>query len=182
MQQTYALSPIPRRTQATVWTRDEDVAHSMQRLAIGHKHGREAKHQVAGTIAFYAHMFQETSHMSWAKVQELALSFEPVLRRKWPAYLEEISGLAAGAGVELADIIAVNVRTEIAFGLFSDGCTALSWRTGSASFLAQNWDWMEEQKAHLIVLEIEQHGKPTIKMVTEAGLIGKIGLNSAGVG
>lgn len=74
------------------------------------------------------------------------------------------------------------MRTEIAFGLFSDGCTALAWRTDDASFLAQNWDWQEEQKQNLILLTIEQANKPTIKMVTEAGLIGKIGLNSAGVG
>lgn len=74
------------------------------------------------------------------------------------------------------------MRTEITFGLFSDGCTALSWKTQHASFLAQNWDWMEKQKENLIALTIEQQSKPTIKMVTEAGLIGKIGLNSAGVG
>ena len=91
-------------------------------------------------------------------------------------------GVADGAGVELSDIIACNVRTEIAFGLFSDGCTALSWRTDSASWLAQNWDWQEAQKKNLIVLTIDQQPKPTIKMVTEAGIIGKIGLNSAGVG
>lgn len=82
----------------------------------------------------------------------------------------------------ISDIIACNVRTEIAFGCFNDGCTALSWRTDDASFLAQNWDWMEAQKANLILLHIEQEGKPSIKMVTEAGLIGKIGFNSAGVG
>ncbi len=40
----------------------------------------------------------------------------------------------------------------------------------------------EAQKQNLIVLTIDQSNKPTIKMVTEAGLIGKIGLNSAGVG
>lgn len=82
----------------------------------------------------------------------------------------------------MADILAINVRTEITFGLFSDGCTALSWRTDQASYLAQNWDWMEAQRSQLIQLTIEQPGKPTIKMITEAGLIGKIGLNSAGVG
>lgn len=41
---------------------------------------------------------------------------------------------------------------------------------------------MEAQRSQLIQLTIEQPGKPTIKMITEAGLIGKIGLNSAGVG
>jgi isopenicillin-N N-acyltransferase-like protein len=131
------------------------------------------------------------------------MSFEPTIRKNWPKYLEEmqgedyrcnyylvcgqltdmlISGIAEGAEVQIADIIAINVRTEITFGLFSDGCTALSWRTDSASYLAQNWDWMDAQAQNLIQLTIVQPGKPVIKMITEAGLIGKIGLNSAGVG
>jgi isopenicillin-N N-acyltransferase-like protein len=43
---------------------------------------------------------------------------------------------------------------------------------------------MSAQKENLIALTIHQQAcnKPTIKMITEAGLIGKIGLNSAGVG
>jgi len=55
-------------------------------------------------------------------------------------------GLADGAGVLLADILALNVRTEIAFGLDnrasvpSDGCTALSYHSSKAGLLAQNWD------------------------------------------
>ncbi|KAK1818359.1 hypothetical protein LTR12_007273 [Friedmanniomyces endolithicus] len=149
---------------------------------IGLKHGREAKLQISRSIAFYADLFEETAKMDWPKVQDLAMTFEAVMRRKWPAYLEEISGISEGAGVSLSDIIAINVRTEIAFGMFSDGCTALGWKTRDGSFLAQNWDWMEAQKENLIILTIEQQNNPTIKMVTEAGLIGKIGLNSAGVG
>lgn len=41
---------------------------------------------------------------------------------------------------------------------------------------------MTEQKENLVALEIKQQGLPTIKMVTEAGMVGKIGLNSSGVG
>lgn len=121
--------------------------------------------------------------------------------RKKPQLTEHSthSGIATGASVSLSDIIAINVRTEITFGLFSeaastdkdkldkspsDGCTALSWLTPDSSFLAQNWDWMGAQRENLIALTISQPNtsKPTIKMITEAGLIGKIGLNSAGVG
>jgi isopenicillin-N N-acyltransferase-like protein len=43
-------------------------------------------------------------------------------------------------------------------------------------------DWQEEQQENLINLSIRQEHKPTIDMVTEAGIIGKIGLNSKGVG
>ncbi|KAL8677693.1 MAG: hypothetical protein Q9224_001629 [Gallowayella concinna] len=66
--------------------------------------------------------------------------------------------------------------------MFSDGCTALSWKDGNTSLLAQNWDWQEEQKNNLVRLRIKQNGKPNIDMITEAGIIGKIGLNSARVG
>lgn len=96
-----------------------------------------------------------------------------------------MSGIAIGANVELADIIAINVRTEITFGLFSDGCTALSWKTReSKSWLAQNWDWNPRQKENLVLLSISRPSTslPHIKMITEAGIIGKIGLNSAGLG
>ena len=63
-----------------------------------------------------------------------------------------------------------------------DGCTVIYWNNGSSTYLAQNWDWQEEQQENLINLSITQKGIPTITMVTEAGIIGKIGLNSAGVG
>jgi isopenicillin-N N-acyltransferase like protein len=41
---------------------------------------------------------------------------------------------------------------------------------------------MESQKQNLIITKITQEGKPTIIQVTEAGIIGKIGFNSNGVG
>ncbi|KAL8841482.1 MAG: hypothetical protein Q9170_000945 [Blastenia crenularia] len=93
-----------------------------------------------------------------------------------------MQGLATGAGVPFLSILALNVRTEIAFGMFSDGCTAFSWKHGDTSILAQNWDWRQEQKENLIRLRIDRTDQPSIDMITEAGIIGKIGLNSAGVG
>jgi isopenicillin-N N-acyltransferase-like protein len=41
---------------------------------------------------------------------------------------------------------------------------------------------MEAQKENLIITKIRQAGKPTIVQVTEAGILGKIGFNSNGVG
>ena len=115
-------------------------------------------------------------------MQEVAKQFEPYLQKSWPAYLEEIRGLADGAGVEYETVLALNVRTEIGFGMLNDGCTAFAWKTRSDSFIAQNWDWESQQKGNIVVVKIEQQGKPTIHMMTEAGIIGKIGMNSAGLG
>lgn len=150
---------------------------------VGQQHGQGASNLIAGTIAFYESLFIENSGLDWQGVTRVASEFEPVIRRKWPAYYEEMRGVAEGSGKTVLDIIAINVRTEINFGLATDGCTAMSWHTPNGeSWLAQNWDWKTAQKVNIILLHIIQPGKPEIKMVTEAGLIGKIGLNSAGVG
>ncbi|KAL8927492.1 MAG: hypothetical protein Q9208_002297 [Pyrenodesmia sp. 3 TL-2023] len=83
---------------------------------------------------------------------------------------------------DFSAILALNVRTEIAFGMSSESCTALSWKSKETSILAQNWDWQEEQEDNLIHLRLERNDEPDIEMITEAGIIGKIDLNSAGVG
>lgn len=41
---------------------------------------------------------------------------------------------------------------------------------------------MEEQKQNLVILDITRNDGPRIKMITEAGIIGKIGFNEFGVG
>lgn len=129
-------------------------------------------------------MFKENTNLDWPSVELTALKFVPMLQAKVPDYYKEMHGVVDGSGINLASIIALNVRTEITYGLMKDdGCTMLAWKTSSTSFLAQNWDWRVEQKENLVVLSILKGGDyPRIKMVTEAGIIGKIGLNSEGVG
>lgn len=109
-----------------------------------------------------------------------------------------MTGIAEGSERDLLDIVAMNVRSEIVFGQFSDGCTSLFCRDENYTYMGQNWDvsiimllfrallltrwqWMEEQGANIVNVKIIQNGKPKINMVTEAGIIGKIGLNSCGV-
>lgn len=52
----------------------------------------------------------------------------------------------------------------------------------TVAIITDQRQWMEAQKENLILMTIRQPGFPTIKMVTEAGIIGKIGMNSLGVG
>jgi len=120
--------------------------------------------------------------MEWDQVTAFAEKYQPYLEQNWPQYVAEMRGVAAGAGVPYNDILALNVRTEIAFGTFNDGCTSLSWLGEKTSLLAQNWDWNVEQGENLICLKIRPEKGPNVDMITEAGIIGKIGLNGKGVG
>ncbi|RJE21610.1 Acyl-CoA 6-aminopenicillanic-acid-acyltransferase [Aspergillus sclerotialis] len=121
--------------------------------------------------------------MSWASVLALANEFQATLAKLTPDIYEEMQGIAEGAGFGILDIVALNCRSEIALGRFSDGCTSISWKKNENSrVLAQNWDWTRMVGENLAAVSIEKAGKPRIYMVTEAGIVGKIGFNTAGVG
>ncbi|KAJ5862707.1 hypothetical protein N7455_006775 [Penicillium solitum] len=134
-------------------------------------------------ISIYDFMFQNTSKLAWKDVREVATEFQPTLQNLTPHLFTEMEGIAEGAGLDVLDIIALNCRSEIALGRFSDGCTTLSWKKSETTrVLSQNWDWTKTVKKNLAMVSIEQVGKPTIYMITEAGIVGKIGFNTNGVG
>lgn len=120
--------------------------------------------------------------LTWPEACKFAEQFVPMLEKSYPSYIEEMKGLAEGARVDFPSILALNTRTEIGYGMATDGCTAFAWKTDDASFIAQNWDWEEEQSPNVVSLRISKPGVPRIMMITEAGIIGKIGLNTSGVG
>ena len=116
-------------------------------------------------------MFQHTSNLAWKDVREVAAEFQSTLQNLTPHLLTEMEGIAEGAGLDVLDIIALNCRSEIALGLFSDGCTSLCWKKGETTrVLSQNWDWKATVKKNLALVSIEQVGKPTIYMVAEVSI------------
>ncbi|KAI0596918.1 acyl-coenzyme A:6-aminopenicillanic acid acyl-transferase-domain-containing protein [Biscogniauxia sp. FL1348] len=163
---------------------------------IGLAHGTQARSQIDSSIRFYASLFRKSYAMYWVDVAREAGWYVAPLERLAPRYLAEVRGVAVGAGVTFLDVLALNVRTEIALRLFtsststsarppSDGCTSLGWLADDGtSFLGQNWDWQAEQAPNLIVCHVSQPGTgiPDFVMVTEAGIVGKIGFNARGVG
>ncbi|KAE8420055.1 putative acyl-CoA:6-aminopenicillanic-acid-acyltransferase [Aspergillus pseudocaelatus] len=150
---------------------------------IGLKHGRRLQNQIKDQLEIYREMFDYTSKMQWPAVRMLAEEFRSTLEQSMPDIYVEMQGIAEGAGVDLLDIVALNCRSEISLGKFSDGCTTLSWKKSDhVRVLSQNWDWTTSVGKNMAMVRIERHGKPVIHMVTEAGLVGKIGFNSAGVG
>ncbi|EEP77811.1 predicted protein [Uncinocarpus reesii 1704] len=107
---------------------------------IGLQHGEQARTEIHGSMEFYKGLFKRDCSMNWEEVCKTAVKFVPLLEASFPEYLQEINGIAQGAGVGVDSILALNVRTELAYGMFNDGCTAFSWKSDAGSFLAQNWD------------------------------------------
>ena len=92
----------------------------------------------------------------------------------WPQYLEEMRGIAEGAGVAFADILAINTRTEVMFAAkAAHAGTARAAarvqrvrRAAEASadgrtLMGQNWDWLLHSADTCVLLEARQEGAPT---------------------
>ena len=83
--------------------------------------------------------------------------------------------MAAGAGVPLKALLALNARTEVMAGVGPTECSVV----GAGGLLAQNWDWHPESAT---VIQIVEHDQGWFVTLTEAGILAKIGLNDAGLG
>lgn len=156
---------------------------------IGKQHGEQGKEEVIQSLETYEKLFQGYQHISWSEAKERALAHLKAIEAYDPQMVEEMEGIAEGAGVDFEDILALNARSEIALAgykgaAFSDGCTAIAVMppVTSDTIIGQNWDWKGTQQKSLLLLDIQRESKPDITMVTEGGIIGKIGFNSAGVG
>ena len=145
----------------------------------GRQHGEQLVEKIADTIAFYRSIFE----MPDAEIMQHAKYFRETIQAFNPDYIEEIDGIALGAHVDALWVVALNARSEILShqpGGFATECTALYF--SEHSILGQNWDWGKALESLTVLLKIVRPDGHVIKMLTEPGIIGKIGMNSSGLG
>ncbi|NLK95998.1 MAG: acyl-CoA--6-aminopenicillanic acid acyl-transferase [Clostridiales bacterium] len=156
---------------------------------IGFQYGSKAKKYIDVTINVYKNMFMEFSNINWETAKKIALKFEKDILDFNPEFLQEIRGIADGSGYEYEEILALNVRSELVFQgthLTSDGCTSLvatsDTTNNKKTYIGQNWDWKVKILGGVVLLKVKKDGKPALATMTEAGIVGKIGMNANGIG
>lgn len=153
----------------------------------GLQFGRQEQRRVQQSIRAYQGIFRLLHGLRQNDIYALAEQFLPVIATHTPALLEEMRGIAEGAGCDLREIIAINARTELMYGVKSMAeCTALGIQSAISSDghvrLAQNWDWHAAQAGSVVLWDIRPSEGQRIVTLTEAGIVGKIGMNAAGLG
>jgi isopenicillin-N N-acyltransferase like protein len=168
-------------------------------LERGKQYGAEAADLIAAALGYYRESFARQARLGWADAVEHTRPWQRLIERDFPELLEEMAGVAEGAGVTLADVVALNCRGEIIYDNWFatvdgpkqsvhqevDGCTSFSLTDGAAGdghvYAGQNWDWRHGIRDMVVVLRVVQPPKPTLIMQLEAGQIGRHGANSDGL-
>ncbi len=142
---------------------------------IGFNHGKILTERILQTIDFYKKIFKGDEKT----IFKAAKYYKSKISEFNNAYCEEIEAIAEGAEVNPLWIYALNSRTEILTMVLNE-CTAAYFR--GSSILGQTWDWAEELEDLAVLMKIRYPNNHSILMMTEPGIIGKIGFNSYGVG
>lgn len=157
----------------------------------GLQHGAALRDRIAHNVAVYFQRFQREGRLSRDEALAMAARYGEAIATQSPAYFAGVQGVAAGSGLELGEVLALNVRYEILYYRFTanamagDGCTSFAVLPGVSAnghlLMGQNWDWIPEVQG-AVLHTVEPDGLQTVSF-SEAGIVGgKIGLNSAGLG
>jgi isopenicillin-N N-acyltransferase-like protein len=149
--------------------------------------GRAVAGPVANTVAVYTRLFAEDMGLDGAETARLGHEVAVRLSATRPDLVDEIEGIAGGSGQEPDVLFAVNARTELLAGgaraSGGDGeCSTVARvaPNGGHSLLAQNWDFHPDLAGSRLVWIVERAGG-WFATFTEAGIVAKTGLNSAGL-
>lgn len=105
-----------------------------------------------------------------------------------PYFVEEMEGIARGAGIPFSDILMLNVRDELIVAhkpLLSEGCTSFgcsgSVTASGQPLFGQTKDTGGISKDLFVVLNMRQRGRPDLLQMPYAGELGVFGLSSSGM-
>jgi isopenicillin-N N-acyltransferase-like protein len=158
----------------------------------GRQYGQQARDRVHRSISAYRTVFQHYATWDWPTVLAEARRFHEPIRAFGTDYYEELLGIAEGAGVDVDEVIAINVRTEVMFAAKARAsgaslprvgeCSSFAMVGGGGTMVGQNWDWLPHAFDTTVVLEVDPASGPRFVTVVEAGLLAKTGFNAAGLG
>ena len=175
-----------------------DLAGSPREMGIAH--GRALRDLIREFVAEAAPLHQANNallRVGRNALDGFCLRNLGHLEKHSPDLVDEMRGIAEGAGVPFADILFLNSFLELedlrAPGLGARilpdslwGCTTFNVRPEASAdgraYIGQNYDMERAYEKYLCLLRLRPENGPEALAVSFAGILGLCGLNSAGVG
>jgi isopenicillin-N N-acyltransferase-like protein len=147
--------------------------------ARGSAYGSRYRERIRATWRYYAEAVFTASKLTSAQIMTRALRVRDVIGDFKQDFCAEIDAIADAAGLTRWEVYALNARTEILNAQVGE-CTAVY--LPDSRVLGQTWDWLETLEDLMALTHYTYPSGQRILTLAEPGQLGKIGLNSAGLG
>lgn len=162
-------------------TRYPEITVSGSPRELGRQIGEAAREWIRGFCAVAMDRVNITVRIDRAAALDVAARSIAYAEQYAPDMVEELRGMAEAAGVTLEELMLLQVRNQLRAP--DAGCTSISVGPPRSlqPMVAQNWDNDPALDDFTIALTRKPRGKPASMSLTQAGLIGYIGFNDAGM-
>lgn len=155
-------------------------------MEIGEAMGAGMRQQILASLEIRRRWFEDLKSFALADRGARIDAFVAATEKHLPDVMAEIRGIAKGAGMNLDDILVLNLQPELsalkAASTCGD-CSTLHLVDGDRVLLAHNEDDDDGYRHHMTILRVRPNGKPRFVSLAYPGLIpGNVpAMNEAGV-
>lgn len=124
--------------------------------------------------------------LDWHGATIQSRKYIPFAQERYPQYVEEMTGMAEGAGVSFEDmVVLVSMEAVTSDALHLDKCTSFAVNNDQTAdghvLVAHNEDWSPAEEADVFVVQVEPDDEPPFLAMTYGGYPAAVGFNAYGI-
>jgi isopenicillin-N N-acyltransferase-like protein len=156
---------------------------------MGWQIGIDRREVIGQMLDVYRRYFDEEGERvgiaDWDEAILHARKYLPFAEESVPQYVEELQGVAEGAGVDFNDLLVLNCVEAITEDALHTNCTSLAVApevTADGSLLVgHNEDWLPDDLDTVYLVHARPADEPAYLAITYGGLLPNIGFNQHGI-
>jgi len=170
---------VPRAERFTV------VEMSGSHHEMGRQYGRQCKEGIRRLVDAFDELILRGERVEAARA--VARQAVPWVREAAPELVEEVEGIAAGAGLDFDDVFRLNCSVELfawrgcvggdKVSTVPRACSSFALRAAEGTLVAWNMDWWRLWLPHLVLLHGVPNDGPRFLAFAFAGCVGRPGMS-----
>ena len=153
---------------------------------MGRAQGAQASDLIHSMLADYRSFVHGASGLRWEEAVARARDYLPYSQAAFPDLVQEVRGIAEGAGASFEEIWLLNCYEEVAEDQKLMACTTVAVNGEVTAdghvYLAHNEDWISVDRKHVYLVRARPEGAPAFLGMSYGALLCNIGFNAAGIG
>ena len=156
---------------------------------IGQQIGEDRREQIQDSLCNAREMIEhscETLHLTWEAAVNQARKYMPFASERYPQYVQEMEGLAEGAGVSMDDLSVLTALEAVALdALHLSRCTSVAANQDCTAdghvLVGHNETWMPEDEPDVYLIHAQPSDEAPFLAMSYGGLLPNVGFNAHGI-